>query len=415
MSGPRLAAMAWRNLWRNRRRTVLTLISISFGLFLAILMTAMQDRSFADMIDTAARLGGGHVTLQHPEYLDTPTLTRTVTDAPALITTAQADPGVRKAVPRITGQIMLATAGESYGAFFVAYDPTQEDDTTLSFLGGVTQGELFEAADGPGIVLGTRLARNLGLEMGDKVVYTLMDREGEIVGGLARLSGVVDTGSPATDGGLCLLPIDALRRTLSYGPGEATQVAVFLTDARASGRVAERLGDTIGADTASLTWQQVQPDLSGFIAMKVGGARFMELVTLILVAASIFNTLFVSVMERMREFGIMRAIGFSPGQLFRLIMWESFWLALVGCVMGGLITLGPYHKLASTGIDVSAMSGGQSMDVAGVGMAPILQVGIFPENLAIILLSVVLATLLSGVYPAWKAGRVVPIETIRLQ
>ena len=78
MTGPKLAVVAWRNLWRQKRRTLLTLSSIVFGGFLAVLFTALQDRSFADFIDTAARLGGGHVTLQHPEYLDTPTLKRTV-------------------------------------------------------------------------------------------------------------------------------------------------------------------------------------------------------------------------------------------------------------------------------------------------------------------------------------------------
>jgi len=78
MKGPKLAVVAWRNLWRQKRRTLLTLSSIVFGGFLAVLFTALQDRSFADFIDTAARLGGGHVTLQHPEYLDSPTLTRTV-------------------------------------------------------------------------------------------------------------------------------------------------------------------------------------------------------------------------------------------------------------------------------------------------------------------------------------------------
>src|SRR5215831_8540277 len=110
MKGPSLAVVAWRNLWRQKRRTLLTLSSIVFGGFLAVLFTAMQDRSFADFIDTAARLGAGHVTLQHPGYLDTPTLTRTVADAERLRATARQDRDVRQAVARITGPIMLATA-----------------------------------------------------------------------------------------------------------------------------------------------------------------------------------------------------------------------------------------------------------------------------------------------------------------
>lgn len=319
MNRPHLASMAWRNLWRNRRRTLLTLISIAFGGFLAVIFTGMQDRSFADFIDTAARLGGGHVTLQHPEYLDTPTLTRTVPDAERLRVIALQDADVRRAVARITGPIMLATAKDGYGAFFIAFDPSTEDERTLPFAKGLIAGEMFASARDPRIVLGARLARNLGLEVGSKVVYTLTDKHGGIVSGMARLGGIVSTGAPSLDGGLCLLPLDTVRDVLGYDPHESTQVALFLSDSRASAAVARRLGATLGPQTAALTWEETQPQLAGFIALKIGGGRVMELIIMILVAAGIFNTLFVSVLERLREFGIMMAIGFSPGQLFRQI------------------------------------------------------------------------------------------------
>ncbi|MCA9571139.1 MAG: FtsX-like permease family protein, partial [Myxococcales bacterium] len=139
------------------------------------------------------------------------------------------------------------------------------------------------------------------------------------------------------------------------------------------------------------------------------------LVIMILVAASIFNTLFVSVLERTREFGILLAIGYSPMQLFRLVVWESGWLGLVGVVAGGVVTAPLYFWLATHPIDVSAMTGtDEALEVAGVGMPPELRIGIFPENLALIAIFVVGATLLAGLYPAWRAGRVEPVEAINL-
>ena len=234
MSGPALRSMAWRNLWRNRRRTIITLISIGFGGFLAVMFTALQDRSFAAFIDTAARLGGGHVTLQHPEYLDSPALTRTVTESSRLEDKALEDPDVARAIQRITGPIMLSSARDSFGAFFIAYDPEREDASTLSLLDGLEEGESFKTSDDPGIILGRKLAQNLGVEMGRKVVYTLMDREGEIVAGMGRLSGVVSTGSPSSDAGLCLLPLGTARRALGYEDDESTLVALFLSDSRRS-------------------------------------------------------------------------------------------------------------------------------------------------------------------------------------
>lgn len=405
----RLAAIAWRNLWRNGRRTLLTLSAIAFGTFLAVLFTAMQDRNFADMIDVAAKLGGGHVVVQHPEYLDTPTLTRTVEHTDQVRAAALAIPGVRKAVDRIGGQAMLATASHNAGVMFVAYDPAAEDETTLSFLHGV-EGSLSEKH---GVVLGTRLAKNFGIGLGDKVVYTLMDRSGEIVSGMGRVSGLVKTGAASVDGALLLLPISDMRETLGYGPDEATTVAVFVDDSRDAARVASALQPSLPGSKA-LTWDEAQPDLSGFIAMKVGGARFMELVILVLVAAGIFNTLFMSVMERRREFGILAAIGLPRGQIFGLVMWESLWLALVGLAAGALVTIGPYSYLHEVGIDISSTLGAEGMEVAGVGMPSTMLVGIFPESLALIAGFSVVATLLAGLWPAWQAARVAPVEAIKL-
>jgi ABC-type lipoprotein release transport system permease subunit len=178
--------------------------------------------------------------------------------------------------------------------------------------------------------------------------------------------------------------------------------------------VARRLQDRVGPDVAALTWDQIQPDLAGFIAMKVGGAIFMEVLIAIIVAAGIFNTLFVSVMERLREFGIMMAIGFSPGSLFRLVMLESLWLGLVGLAAGAALTVGPYYYLSTKGIDMSAMVGGEGMEVAGVAVSTVMRAGIFPEHVIMIAIAVFVATMLSGLYPAWRAGRVVPVETIKL-
>jgi ABC-type lipoprotein release transport system permease subunit len=190
---------------------------------------------------------------------------------------------------------------------------------------------------------------------------------------------------------------------------------VFIDDQRRSDLVAANLENQIGSSVAALPWHRTQPELAAFIAMKVGSARFIEVLIAVLVAAGIFNTLFISVMERLREFGIMNAIGFSSGKIFGLVMLESFWLALVGLAASLVVTAGPYFYLASTGINIGALVGDTgNLEVAGVGLPETMRVGIFPENAAIIAIAAVLAIILSGLYPAWKAGHVEPIESIRL-
>jgi ABC-type lipoprotein release transport system permease subunit len=411
--GNGLAQIAWRNLWRHRRRTLLTLSSVAFAVMLATLFTGLGDATYGEMIDLAARMGVGHVAIQHPEYLDTPTLSRTVDGAAGLRAVALEDPDVRRVVKRITGSVMIASASKSTGAAFIAFDPALEDTTTLSLLDALVEGEFQGPGDRPGVVLGVDLAESLGGGVGRKVVLTLTDRSGEIVQEAVRITGLLRTGAPTADGRLVLMPISLLEGTLGYADDETGQVAIFLEDQRRSDAVAARLATRIGSQVTALPWQRVNPELAGFIAMKVGSTQIMEILILVLVGAGIFNTLFMSVMERLREFGVLLAIGFSPGRLFGMVMFESLWLSLVGLVLGALVTVGPYLYLNRVGIDLSAMQVDNS-EVAGVTIGTVMRVDIYPEHALWIAIAAVLATLAAGLYPAWRAGRVDPVDSIRL-
>jgi ABC-type lipoprotein release transport system permease subunit len=410
-----LAVIAWRNLWRNRRRTLITLFGIAFGVMLAIIGTGIGDASYSRMIDYAARMGAGHVTFQHPEYRELPSLEKTVRGVDALVAAARAEPEVVTAMPRVSGATMLATARGSYGAGFLAVDPARESEETFEILGDITEGAFFESADDKGIILGAKLAENLDVTLGKRVVYTLTDKHGEIVSALARVSGIVHSGAPSVDAALCLLPLGTVREVLGYAPDEATQVAIFLRDNRDDEAIAARMQAATSQGVVALTWKETQPDLYGFIAMKRGGMIVMEVILMLLIGAGIFNSLFVSVMERLREFGIMIAVGFAPAQIFGLVMWESLWLGLAGLFAAALVTAAPYYHMSTEGLDVSQQWGEQGTEVAGVAMDPTLYVSIYPEHLIAIGVIVLLATMAAGLYPAWKAGRVEPVDAIKLQ
>jgi ABC-type lipoprotein release transport system permease subunit len=418
MSGLRLPNLAWRNIWRNRRRTLITLFSIAFGTLLAVLMTGIGDSSYGEMIDHAARLGGGHVIVQHQGYLDLPSLKKTVEATPALLEKIRATPDVRAVVPRISGGVMLATGSNNVGAGVIGVDPTAEDESTLGIVDSLTEGEMFTSPDDEGIILGKTLAENLDLKLGKKVVYTVTDRSGEITSGLARVTGIIETGAVEIDAGMALLPINALRGVLGYDPDEVTQLAVFVDDHRVAEALAAKLTtdlhEELGPDGAVLPWFLASPDLAGFVTMKVTGTLIFEVIVTVLIAAGIFNTLFVSVMERMRELGILAAIGFSSRQLFGLVIWESLWLGLCGIVAGVLLSAWPYYYFSTTGIDTSAMMGEGGAQISGVTMSPILYVRLYPDHALYIALAIVVATLAAGLYPAFKAGRVSPVDAIRI-
>ena len=303
---------------------------------------------------------------------------------------------------------MLATARASYGSGFIALDPTQESTETLEILDDIAEGSFFETSRDKGIILGAKLAENLDVELGKRVVYTMTDKDGEIVSGLARVSGIVRSGAASLDAGLCLLPIDVVRETLGYEADEATQVAIFVHDNRESEAVASRID-------GALTWMETQPELYGFISMKVNSTIVMEVIIMLLIGAGIFNSLFVSVMERLREFGVMLAIGFQPIQVAALVMWESLWIALAGLVAAALVTAGPYYHLATEGLDATQMMGGADQpEISGVAFDTQMYVGIYPESAIAIAVIMLFAVLAAGIYPAWKAGRVEPVDAIKL-
>jgi ABC-type lipoprotein release transport system permease subunit len=414
MRGPALYVMAWRNLWRNRRRTLITVSSLAFGVMTAVVFTGLTDQSLGDAIDLAARMSSGHVTIEAREYRDSPSLERSVAGGPVVRARLGADRDVVRVVPRISGQLVAATASDSFGAGFVALDPTLDDAQSFAPLGQIVSGGIFARDDAQGIVLGQVLARNLGASIGKKVVYTLTDKHGEIVSGLGRVSGILATGSPSVDAALCLLPIAQVRALLGYAPDEATQLAVYLRDQRVAAAVAARLGSVVPPGAVALSWAQVNPDLAGFVTVKVAGSEVIEVFVVLLIAAGIFNTLFVSVMERLREFGILLAIGFSPGRLFRLVLWESLWLALVGLVTGVVVTAPLYRYLHTHGIDMSSRLGGNRVEIAGAVMSMVVRATVYVDHAVIIALAIIGVTLLSGLYPAWRAARVQPVEAIKL-
>jgi ABC-type lipoprotein release transport system permease subunit len=420
MQGPRLPTLAWRNIWRNRRRTLITLFSIAFGTLLAVLFTGLGDESYSAMIDHAARLGGGHVIVQDQGYVELPSLERTVQATPAAIETIEQQPEVRRVVPRVAGGVMLSSSTNNLGAGVIGIDPTREDDSTFGLVDAISEGQMFTSPDDEGIILGKVLADNLDVELGKKVVYTVTDKTGEITNGLARVTGIIETGATEIDAGTVLLPINQFRKLLGYGPDEVTQLAVFVTDHRDSASVAARLSGPLAAEQpnlAALPWYEAQRELAAFITMKETGAMVFEIIVTILIAAGIFNTLFVSVMERMRELGILAAIGFSSRQLFALVIWESLWLGLCGIVAGVLLTAGPYWYFSTVGFDMSVALGDQAgggAQISGVTMSPILYVGLYPIHALYIAIAIVVATLAAGLYPAFKAGRVQPVEAIRV-
>ena len=409
----KLGTIAWRNLWRRKRRTLITGISIGFGVMLAVTFTGTGDYGYTNMINTSAIMGLGHVTIEPHGYNQTPSLDKRLRKTGQIRERVLAMPGVNDAIVRITGQAMFASASKTIGGMFMGIDPAQESPEQNLLIRSVVQGEVFSGKDSRGVVVGSKIAEKLNLRIGKKLVYTTTDVYGEIVSEIARVTGIFKTGINEVDGGMVLLPINSVRTTLHYDAQDATLLAVIINDQR----YAERMRDTISLAEGDpqievLSWQQTQTEMAGIITMDRSGNYISQFLIGLLIAAGILNTLLMSVLERTREFGVMMAVGMSPRTLFMLVVVESLWLAIIGIVIGIIITAPWYAYLYYVGLDFSGAIG-EDYSAGGILVDPLIRIRLYKESIIAILSGVFSLTLLAGLYPAWRAGRIPPVESLK--
>ena len=409
----KLNTLAWRNLWRHKRRTLITASSIAFGVLLAVTFTGAGDYFHTRMIDAGANMGMGHITIAARDYNRAPSSQKSIKGANTLQALIADLPEVTSVVARIQGQAMFASARKSVGGTFIAIDPTQESANNNLFIESLTEGEMLSEIAGKGIVMGVDLVRKLKLNLGKKVVYTTTDINGEIVSAVARISGIFRTGVAEVDGGMALLPIQSVQKVLGYESGEVSLIAISLDDQRLSHALRDKMqGQPEFEHVEVLNWQQTQPDLAGMIAVDKSANRISQLMISLLIAAGILNTMLMSVLERIREFGVMMALGMSPRSLFSLVILESFWLAVIGLIIGIIITIPWYLYMAETGIDLTSAYG-DDFSFGGVLLDTVFKIRLFKESIIVILIGLFGLALLSGVYPAWRAGRIPPVESLK--
>ena len=316
-------------------------------------------------------------------------------------------------IARIQWQAMFASARKSIGGTFIAIDPAQETASNNLFIQSLVEGKMLETVSDKGIVMGVDLARKLQLSLGKKVVYTTTDVNGDIVSAIARVSGLFRTGVSEVDGGLALLPLQSVQTVLGYESDEVSFIAVNLHYQRASHVLRDSLQQQAAfQDMEVLNWQQTQPDLAGMIAVDKSANKISQLLIALLISAGIINTMLMSVLERIREFGVMMALGMSPRHLFGLVMLESFWLAVTGLIIGIIITIPWYLYMFETGLDLTSAYG-DDFSFGGVLLDTVFKIRLFKESVVGILIGLFSLALIAGAYPAWRASRIPPVEGLK--
>ena len=392
-----ITKIGWRSIWRNKRRTLISLFSIIIGTGIPIFFVCIAWGFYAGLIDDVSRLMSGHITYEHVKYRNSPSNDLWVDDIQKINETLNSNAEVLSTKQIVNLQGVAHTAKGSVGISLMGIEP--EKEITISFLPEtLIEGNYLSKEDGRWVVVGDQLAENLNISVGKKFVFTTSDIKGELVEELFRVKGVFKTGSKEIDGHFVQSDIEIARKIAGLGSDDVSQLGIIVKNPDTHENFLQDLQKSLAKKNGVfLSWQKIMPDVATTIRMDRTAISSFMIMLVVIVLFTMFSTILMSTLERKREFASLLAIGTQQKELKIQIFIETIFFGLIACPLGSLLGIG-FAKWVE-GYDMMNVVGGKSedMSVGGFGMdtiitplfsAPlILQISIF-FFLAVQLLSI---------------------------
>lgn len=406
-----LIKMAWKNLWRNRRRTIITLSAIAFSIMLVQALDNLSYGVYAGMVDSGVRAGSGHIAIYRSNYLESRDESLQFKDG-TLIEEISGINGVEQVLPRLYVSALAQSSRESRGVVLMGIEPVREREIN-PFLKNLSTEEMIRSNDSRDAVVGVKLLDELQISAGQKFVVTAQHKDGTLHSELLRVRGIVNTGMKDIDKSLILIGRE--RAALLTGTTETVhELAIILTSADLEVELYPEIKKKLVGknDIIPVSWDTAMPNLANAIKLDYSSQKFIFAIILLIVTIGIVNTLLMSVMERMREFGVILALGSKPSTLRIMIFMEALSIGLLGALIGtGLGSLLTWY-LVEVGLNLSDFVP-ETLEFGGVVFDPIMRAGWNPLWMFRVAFYAVGLTLLAAVYPALKAGRITPVEGMR--
>lgn len=402
-----LAQLAWRNLLRHRRRSLITIAAVAIGVATLTFLWAFIDGINAQMVDNSTRYFTGDAQVHTRGYQDDPGPERVMDHAGPVLDAARRDPAVAVATPRLEGTALASSGERARGVRLVGVDPATE--SMVSDLDETVVDGAALAAGKPEALIGSALARALGVTPGQEIVLMGQGFDGSVAAVRLRVRGVFRTRIDALDGRLVLAPLEAVR-DFFVAPQAASAVALRLRDRRALAETQARLAAQLGTNYEVAGWPQLLPSLPGMLRFHDVMGYVVLAVFFVTVGVAVANPVLMGVLERTREFGVVLALGAGQARVVALVLAESMMLGALGVALGNALGLAATAVFARVGIDLGVFEAGlRTMP----GLSGVVYPMLSPQRSLLITSLVFTLALLAALYPAAKAARLEPVAALR--
>ena len=415
MTGP-WWRIGWRNLGRNRKRTVLTALGLAVGYIAVVFMVGWAEGISAELIENATSLVSGQIEVHDEEYRPERSLYDTIggregVDVEALLSDITADEAVIAAAPRAYAGGLVSSGEATSAGSLMGIDPEREVALTR-FLDPLVEGRLPV----PGayeLAVGDEMARQLEVAVGDELVVVASAADGSMANDLYTISGIYSTGLVEFDATTTVVPITDLQELVVLDAGRIHEIAIATADPGAAVATAERLAAALGAGERAIAvapWPELNPVLAEYIALADSLYWIFIIVIFAIASFGIANTMLMATFERRREFAVMLALGSSPGSIVGSVLYEAMAIGLVSLALGAAVTAPLMVWFYAAPPSLGWLYG--NVTLQGALLTPTLRVGINVPAWTWATVGLILTALLAALYPAVRAARVPPADTL---
>lgn len=402
-----ILTLAWRNLWRNLRRTTIMLAAITVGVWAMIFLTALMRGMVEDMLKRGLYQLPGHVQIHHPFYLDDPSIVNSL-EEPSEVLTKALEEVSQYWFSRVKVPAMLVSERGARGVMAIGLDPNAESDILFANR-HINEGRFLSSIDDEALVIGAKLAERLETGLGKRVVLMSQDPNNTIAERGFRIVGIFSAELSAQEEINIYVGKKTLQELLS-SKDKISEIALFAEDYQQANTIQQYLQQILSEQQTkaqALSWKAINPYLSGMVNMMDGFVLVWVIVIFLAMSFGLANTLVMALYERIREIGLMLALGMAPMMVIWQILVESVILLLIGLALGNGLALVAV-QLTAPGIDLSSVAKGLEMAGMGTTLYPALLIkDVWTANFIVLVLG-----MLTSVLPALRAAHYDPIRAI---